>query len=202
MLLRCACKFPGAVGGSGQWFGPGRQLFAAALAILLCVSWVGPSSAAPAAEIDAKVDLALATLTQDSVTARALADQAVAVLVFPDIVKAGFGIGGQFGEGALRRNGVTEGYYNIASASFGFQLGAQSYAQAIYFMTEDALAYLDRSGGFEIGADASVALVTEGLGADVTTTSLQTPIVAIVFGQKGLMAGITIEGSKITRINP
>jgi lipid-binding SYLF domain-containing protein len=161
-----------------------------------------PAQAATAAEIDARVDLALATLTRQSPTARALVDDAVAVLVFPNIVKAGFGIGGQFGEGALRRGGATVGYYNIASASFGFQIGAQSYAQIIYFMTEDAVSYLDRSGGFEIGADANVALVTEGLAADVTSSTVQDPIIAMVFSQTGLMAGVTIEGSKITRINP
>ena len=158
------------------------------------------ADAATGAEIDARVDLALAQLMRVSEVARALDDKAVAVLVFPDIVKGGFGIGGQYGEGALRRDGETVGYYNIAAASFGLQIGAQSFSQAIFFMTEEALAYLDSSKGFEIGADANVALANEGLGYDVTSSTVQDPIIAFVFGQQGLMAGLTIEGSKITRI--
>jgi lipid-binding SYLF domain-containing protein len=159
-----------------------------------------PAAAATAAEIDAKVGLALARLLGESPTAQAVSEDAVAVLVFPDIVKAGFGFGGQYGEGALLRGGATLGYYNIASASFGFQIGAQSYAQAIYFMTEAALDYFVRSRGFEIGADANIAVLSEGAGIDVNTTSVQDPFVAFVFGQQGLMAGVTIEGSKISAI--
>ena len=126
----------------------------------------------------------------------------MAVLVFPDIVKAGFGLGGQYGEGALRRNDATVGYYNITSASFGFQAGAQSYSQALFFMNEDALNYLDQSKGFELGADANVAVMNQGLNVDASSTTVQDPIVAFAFGQKGLMAGATVEGSKITRIRP
>jgi lipid-binding SYLF domain-containing protein len=158
--------------------------------------------AASAAEIDAKVDIALDSLLADSAAARAVSEDAVAVLVFPEIVKAGFGIGGQFGEGALRRDGVTTGYFNLASASFGLQIGAQSYAQVLFFMTEEALAGLEQVRGFELGADASVAVADQGLGVDVSTNTVRDPIVAFVFGQKGLMGGVTVEGSKITRINP
>jgi lipid-binding SYLF domain-containing protein len=142
----------------------------------------------------------LTRLLQQSASARALADRAVGVLIFPDIVKAGFGLGGQYGEGVLRRGGVATGYYNIASASFGLQIGAQTYSQVLFFMTEDALAYLDRVQGFEIGADANVAVVNQGVGVDVSSSTLNDPIVAFAFGQKGLMAGVTLEGSKITRI--
>lgn len=162
----------------------------------------GAARAASASEIDAKVDIALNELLAESPAAQAIAGKALAVLVFPDIVKAGFGVGGQFGEGALRKDGVTVGYYNITAASFGLQLGAQAFSQALFFMTEDALAYLDRSKGFEIGADANVAVANEGLNVDATSSTIQDPIVAFAFGQKGLMAGATIEGSKITRINP
>lgn len=158
--------------------------------------------AASAEEIDAKVDIALNSLLAESPAAQAISEKALAVLVFPDIVKAGFGIGGQFGEGALRRDGVTVGYYNIASASFGFQAGAQSYSQALYFMTEEALASLDKARGFELGADANVAVVNQGAGVDVSTATVQDPIVAFVYGQQGLMGGVTIEGSKITKITP
>jgi lipid-binding SYLF domain-containing protein len=181
-----------------------RTLAAAALIGLAAASAVasGPVAAASAFEIDTKASLALDRLLGQSETARAVADRAVAVLVFPDIVKAGFGLGGQYGEGVLRRGGVSAGYYNIASASFGFQIGAQSYSQALFFMTEDALAWLDEVKGFEIGADANVAVVNEGMAFDASTSTLQDPIVAFVFGQQGLMAGATIEGSKITRIRP
>lgn len=175
---------------------------ALAAAFMLLAAQPQPARAASAAEIDAKVDLALQRLLSTSPTAQAVANEAVAVLVFPDIVKGGFGFGGQYGQGALRRDGVSVGYYNIAAASFGFQIGAQSYAQALYFMTEDALAYLDRLQGFEIGADANVTVLDQGVGADVSSTTIQDPIVAFVFGQRGLMAGVTLEGAKISRINP
>lgn len=173
---------------------------AAWLAILLITAPGQAARAASAAEIDTQVDIALDQLLRESETAQAVADRAVAVLVFPDIVKGGFGLGGQFGEGALRQAGVTTGYYNIAGASIGLQIGAQTFAQAMFFMTEEALAYLDKSAGFEIGADANVAFATEGLGYDVTTSTIQDPIIAFLFGQQGLMGGLTLEGSKITKV--
>ena len=160
------------------------------------------SQADSKAEIDAKVDIALNALLADSPAAQAISDKALAVLVFPDVIKAGLAIGGLYGEGALRKDGATTGYYNIAAASFGFQAGAQTYAQILYFMTDGALESLEKVKGFEIGADANVAVIQEGLNANVTTSTLTTPIVAFVVGQKGLMAGATIEGSKISEINP
>jgi len=182
-----------------EWVRNGAVAFFFAAAAL----GVAPAaSAASAAEIDAKVDIALNSLLADSAAAQAISEDAVAVLVFPDIVKAGFGVGGQFGEGALRKGGVTTGYYNIASASFGFQIGAQSYSQVLFFMNEDALAALDKVRGFELGADASVAVASQGMGVDVNTNTVRDPVVAFVFGQKGLMGGVTVDGSKITKINP
>lgn len=177
-----------------------RFAVAACLAVLLITTPEQSARAASASEIDVKVDIALDRLMRESETAQAIADRALAVLVFPSIVKGGFGIGGQFGEGALRKNGVTVGYYNVAAASIGLQIGAQTYSQAMFFMTEEALAFLDKSAGFEIGADANVALANEGLGYDVTTSTIQDPIIAFVFGQQGLMAGLTLEGSKITKV--
>lgn len=177
-----------------------RPLLLAACWLCLALSLAPAARAATGAEIDAKVDLALQQLLRESEAARALDEKAIAVLVFPDIVKGGLGFGGQYGEGALRRDGATVGYYNIAAASFGLQIGAQTFSQVIFFMTEEALAYLDSSKGFEIGADANVALANEGLGYDVTSSTVQDPIIAFVFGQKGLMAGLTIEGSKITKL--
>ncbi len=158
--------------------------------------------AASAEAIDARVDIALNELLAESVTAQALAERALAVLVFPQVIKAGFGVGGQYGEGALRQNDATVGYYSIASASFGFQAGAQAYAEALFFMTPESLDYFRRSKGFEVGADANVAVVNQGVAVDATSSTITQPIVAIVFGQQGLMAGATLEGSKISRIHP
>jgi lipid-binding SYLF domain-containing protein len=181
---------------------PSLRVLALALTTAAALGGAPEARAASAAEIDARVDIALEGLLAESVTAQALAERALAVLVFPQIVKGGFGIGGQYGEGALRQNDATVGYYSIASASFGLQVGAQAYAEALFFMTPESLDYLRRSKGFEIGADANVALVNQGVAVDATSTTIAQPIVAFVFGQQGLMAGATIEGSKISRINP
>lgn len=172
-------------------------LAAAALAPL-----PGVAHAASAGEIDAKVDIALNTLLAQSPAAQALAERAVAILVFPDVVKAGLGFGGQYGLGALRRGDATVGYYNLTSASFGLQIGAQSFAETYFFMTEEALGYLTRSQGWEVGADAKVAVADQGYSADATSTTVTQPIVVFVSGQKGLMAGAVVEGSKISRIHP
>ena len=163
---------------------------------------VESARAESAEEIDAKVNIALNTLLEDSEAAQAIDEKAIATLVFPDIIKAGLGVGGQYGEGALRRDGATVGYYNIASASFGFQAGAQTYSQVLYFMTEEALETFRKARGFELGADANVAVLSEGAGIDVSTATALDPIVAFVFGQQGLMGGVTLEGSKISKITP
>jgi lipid-binding SYLF domain-containing protein len=159
-----------------------------------------PAAAATRTEIDAQADAALARLHAENPAAKALAEGAKAVLVFPNVVKAGFGLGGEYGEGVLRRGGEALGYYSLVSASFGFQIGAQSYAQALFFMSEEALAWLERSRGFELGADASVAVAGSGAGGELDSSTLSQPIIAFVFGQQGLMANATIEGSKISRI--
>ena len=143
----------------------------------------------------------LKRLFEQTPYAEELAGNAAGVLVFPSIVKGGLIIGGEFGEGVLRKGGAAVGYYNVASVSYGLQIGAQGYSQVMLFMTEDSLAYLDKSEGFEIGADASVALADQGMGGELSTSTAQTPIIAFVFGQSGLMGGIAIEGSKITKID-
>lgn len=177
-----------------------RVVAAACLAVWLFTAPAQSARAASAGEIDTRVDIALDLLIRESATARAVADRAVAVLVFPSIVKGGFGLGGEFGEIALRQDGETTGYYTIAGASIGLQIGVQTLAQAMFFMTEAALAFLDRSTGFEIGVDANVAFATEGVGYDVTTSTVQHPIITFVFGQEGLMGGLTLQGSKISRV--
>lgn len=171
--------------------------------LLFLVAFCPASGAlgATAAEIDAEVETALERFQNEVPAGRALLDDAKAALVFPSIVKAGFGIGGQYGEGALRQGGQSVGYYNIVSASFGLQIGAQAYGLIILFMTEDALDYLDQSEGFELGVDAGVTLIETGAAGDLSTSTVQNPIVAFAFGAKGLMAGVTIEGSKITQLD-
>lgn len=159
------------------------------------------AAAATAAEIDAEVDAALAKLFAEVPAAKKIADDAVGVLVFPSIIKGGFGLGGEYGEGALRRGGSTTNYYNIASVSFGFQIGAQGYSNVLMFMTEEAIRALNNVKGFELGADASIAVADIGAGGEISSNTVQSPVIAFVFGQKGLMGGISIEGSKITKLD-
>ena len=124
------------------------------------------------------------------------------MLVFPKIVKAGLIIGGQGGDGALRVGGSTVGYYNIAAASFGLQIGVQTFSYALFFVTASSLQYLQKSDGWSIGSGPSVVVVDKGAAASFTSTTLSQDVYAFPFGQHGLMAGIGIEGSKITRIHP
>jgi lipid-binding SYLF domain-containing protein len=158
--------------------------------------------AASAAEIDAKADNALKSLLASNEGARALSDQAKGVLVFPSIIKGGFVLGGAYGEGALRVGGKTAAYYRSVAASYGLQIGAQSFSYALFLMTDGALKYLNSSDGWEIGVGPSLVVADEGFGKKASTTTLQAEIYAFIFGQQGLMAGLGIEGSKITRIDP
>lgn len=157
--------------------------------------------AASAAEIGRDAQAALENLYASVPAAKPLGAKAVAVLVFPQITKAGFGIGGQYGDGALIRSGRVVGYYNNAGASFGLQAGAQTFGYAMFFMNEAALRSLDSTNGFEVGVGPSVVVMDEGM-AMSTTTTMREDIYALIFGQKGLMAGLGIQGNKITKINP
>jgi lipid-binding SYLF domain-containing protein len=156
--------------------------------------------AASAAEIDRDVDSALLKLYEKTPAAKELSKVAKGILVFPSIIKGGFIVGGQYGEGALRMDGKTEGYYNTAAASYGLQAGAQSFGYALFFITDKALDYLKKSEGWEIGVGPSVVIVDEGVARSLTTTTAKSDIYAFFFDQKGLMAGIGLQGSKITRI--
>ena len=124
------------------------------------------------------------------------------MLVFPSVTKAGLGIGGQYGEGALLKGGKAIAYYKTTGASFGLQAGGQQYGYAMFFMNANALAQLDKAEGFEVGVGPSVVMVDEGMAKTTTTTTLKDDIYAFVFGQKGLMAGLGIQGNKITKIQP
>ena len=161
-----------------------------------------PAQAASAAAIDTEVDAALANLYRQVPAAKSLSEKAKAILVFPAIVKGGLIVGGQFGEGALRKGRKSTAYYSIAAASYGLQAGVQRFGYVLFFMTDSALQYLDKSNGWEVGVGPSVVLLDEGLAKSVTTTTAQDHIYAFVFGQEGLMAGLGVQGSKITRIEP
>jgi len=173
-------------------------------AITLAINGVTPnvSFGASASEINRSATQALTTLYKNNPGAKALADKAVAVLIFPSIVKGGFIIAGQFGDGALRKGGKTVAYYRSLSASYGFQAGAQAFGYVLFFMDNASLQYLDKSGGFELGSGPSLVVLDAGFGKNLSTTTLQKGIYAFIFNQKGLMGGVGIQGTKITRINP
>ncbi len=134
--------------------------------------------------------------------AKTIGDKSVAVLVFPKVTKAGLGIGGQYGEGVLLKGGKPVAYYNTAGLSTGLQAGAQTYGYAMFFMSEAALKALDNTQGFEVGVGPSVVVLDEGKAKTTTTTTMDKDVYAFIFGQKGLMAGLGIQGNKISRIEP
>jgi lipid-binding SYLF domain-containing protein len=134
--------------------------------------------------------------------AKLLRPKAQAILVFPTVTKAGLGIGGQYGEGSLLKNGAAAAYYKTTGASFGLQAGGQKYGYAMFFMNAKALDEFVNASGFEVGVGPSVVLVDEGMAKTTTTNTLKDDIYAFVFGQKGLMAGLGVQGNKITKITP
>jgi lipid-binding SYLF domain-containing protein len=162
----------------------------------------GPVLGDTAAKIDGDVDTALERLYANSPAAKDIATVAKGILVFPYVVKAGFLVGGQYGEGALRLGGETVGYYSTAAASYGLQAGAQSFGYALFFMTESSLDYLEKSSGLEIGVGPSIVVVDRGLASSLTSSTVQDDIYAFFFSQKGLMGGLGIQGSKITEFTP
>jgi lipid-binding SYLF domain-containing protein len=133
--------------------------------------------------------------------AKALSRDAVAVLVFPKITKAGLVVGGQYGDGVLFKAGQAVGYYNTTGASYGLQAGAQQYGYAMFFMNEKSLKALDQNDGFEVGVGPSIVIVDQGMGKSLTSTTAMNDIYAFIFSQKGLMAGLGLQGNKITRLN-
>jgi lipid-binding SYLF domain-containing protein len=154
------------------------------------------------AAIDRDVTAAIADLYARNPGTRTLGENAEALLVFPSITTAGFGIGGSYGTGAMRQGGQTTAYYNLIAASFGFQLGAQSFSQAYFFNTAEALQTFKDTKGFEAGAGVTAVAADFGAGGNVTSSTLQEPVVVVTWGQAGLMAGATVEGVKMTEINP
>lgn len=160
------------------------------------------ANADTAADIDRDVNSAIAKLFASSPAAKELSKGAKGILVFPNVVKGGLIIGGQYGKGALRVGGKTVGYYSTSAASYGLQAGAQSFGYAMFFMKESALKYLKDSSGWEIGTGPSIVVVDQGLAGSLTTTTAKKDIYVFFFSQKGLMAGLGIQGTKITQIHP
>jgi lipid-binding SYLF domain-containing protein len=171
------------------------------MSCLVAVALVPPARAASGPEIDADVNATLTKFFNRVGGARELAAKANGILVFPSVVKAGMGIGGEYGEGALRVGGRTVAYYNTVSASFGFQLGVQERSIVIMFMTPSALDKFQHSDGWKVGVDGSIAIVTLGVGGSIDTTKITKPVIGFILDPKGLMYNLTLEGSKITRID-
>jgi lipid-binding SYLF domain-containing protein len=177
-----------------------RALALALLSTFAIIASVPRTEAGSAAQIDAAVETTLKEFFWQVRGSRELVAKSAAVLVFPSVIKAGMGIGGEYGEGALLTRGRTLEYYNTVSASIGFQLGAQTRSVIIVFMTPEALAGFRRVDGWKVGVDGSVALITVGVGGSIDTNRIASPIVGFIFDGKGLMYNLTLEGSKISRI--
>lgn len=181
------------------------RLVIAALTLALMIPLQINATVAHAAskvEIDRDVDSAMAKLYENTPAAKALAEKATAILVFPSIVKGGLIIGGQYGEGALREQGKTTGYYRSVALSYGLQAGAQTFGYALFFMNKEALEYLNKSEGWELGVGPTIVVVDKGAATSLTTTTAKDDIYAFFFDQRGLMAGLGLQGTKITRIEP
>ncbi|HSZ53670.1 MAG TPA: lipid-binding SYLF domain-containing protein [Caulobacteraceae bacterium] len=176
-----------------------RRGVLAAGSILLVIP---TAASASRADLERDASASLQNLYAQSSKAAELGSKARAVLVFPAIVKAGFMVGGQNGSGVLFKNGRPIGYYRLSAGSFGFQAGAQKFSYALFFMTADSLAYLQKSQGWALGSGPSIVVLDKGKAASMTTTTLSQAVYAMPYGQHGLMGGIGLEGSKITPINP
>jgi len=177
----------------GLYFRKLAMLFAL---MLLSVSL----QAKTAVQIDMEANTTLKEFSKVIKGADNLLKEAKGILIFPAVIKAGVGIGGEYGEGVLRVNGKSVQYYSTASASIGFQFGAQKKSIVIIFLTDKALNDFRRKNGWEVGVDGSIALVKVGINSDISTTTLNKPVIGFVFGTKGLMYNLTLEGSKFTKI--
>lgn len=180
-----------------------RQLLAIPFLLLaIGCSTQSTSSGSGDPELEAKSQRAMQRLLDTTPKAAELRSKAKAVLVFPDILKAGLIIGAQGGDGVMfSPNGKVLGYYNAAALSYGLQAGAQSYSEAMFLMTDAAISYLDSSDGWSVGVGPSVVVMDEGAAKSLTTTTLQSDVYAFIYGQEGLMAGLGVQGQKITKLN-
>ena len=170
------------------------------LLVLLVLSISFSAQAASKAEIDTDVQFAMSAFYNLSPGNKELASKAAGILVFPSVMKAGFFVGGDYGEGALQVGGKTVDYYSTAAISFGLQLGAQSRSEVILFMDKDALENFRVHDGWAAGLDGSVAVIDTGAGKGINTETVKDPIIAVIFSNKGLMGNLSLEGSKFSKI--
>jgi len=170
------------------------------IALLAAPSFSHIAQAATAREIDVSVEVVLDRFKNEVKGAQEFLANAKGVLVIPNVIRVGFGLGGEYGEGALIIDGKTVDYYNTIAGSFGFQIGAQSKNIVIIFMEENALTKFRDSLGWRAGVDGSIALIDTGAGTSVDTDNVKHPIVGFVFGLKGLMVNLSLEGSKFTKL--
>lgn len=177
------------------------RMLGAGLALLLLAALPVAALAASAAEIDAEVRETLVKFNEEVNGAEVFLNNAAGYLVFPRVIKVGIGIGGETGEGALRVNGQSVDYFRTSAGSFGLQLGAQAKSIVIVFMTSAALDKFRNSSGWKVGVDGSVALIDIGAGKSIDSQNVKDPVVGFVFGSKGLMYNLTLEGSKISKLD-
>ena len=177
-----------------------------ALALALTTAAIAPAlvpataEAATKAELNSDANAALSKLYASNPTAKLIGSRAKAILIFPSIVKAGLVFGGAYGEGELLNGGAVQNYYNSLSGSWGLQAGAQSYGYVVFLMSDKAVQYLRDSQGWEIGVGPTVVVVDDGVARNLSTSTLKDDAYAFIFNQAGLMAGVSIEGTKISKI--
>jgi lipid-binding SYLF domain-containing protein len=171
-----------------------------ATATLALGTVMSPAFAATAEDLDKDAKQALEALYKSHPLAETLSKKAKAILIFPNIVKAGLVFGGSYGEGELLEGAKVDGYYNSVTASWGLQAGAQSYGYAVFLMSDKSLKYVHDTHGWEIGVGPTVVVVDEGVAKNLSTSTLKDDAYAFIFGQQGLMAGVSIEGTKVSRI--
>jgi lipid-binding SYLF domain-containing protein len=172
------------------------------IAAMLAAVWLTTQTQAVFADdvVAADANAALSELYASEPLAKMISEKAAAILVFPNIVRAGFIVGGHYGEGVLMRGGKIVAHYNSVAGSFGLQAGAQSFGYVLFLTSDKVIQYLDSSDGWELGVGPTIVIVDKGMAKSMTTTTLKDDVYAFIFDQKGLMAGLGIQGSKITKL--
>ena len=178
-----------------------RNLLLVAVATFSLIALGNHANAATKEDLNKDAAQALQNLYKHNPVAESISSKAKEILVFPNVIKAGLVFGGSYGEGVMMKGSHVEGYYNTVSASWGWQAGAESYAYVVFLMNDKAKRYLDQSDGWSIGVGPSVVVVDEGIAKNLSSTTLRDDAYAFIFSQQGLMASLSIEGTKITRIN-
>ena len=173
---------------------------ALATASMVPAAVLNSANAASASELDRDSNAALQNLYKTHPFAEELSRHAKAILIFPNIVKAGLVFGGAYGEGELKQGPIVDGYYNSVTATWGFQAGAQSYGYVVFLMSNKAVRYVHQTHGWEVGVGPTIVVVDEGMAKNLSTSTLKNDAYAFIFDQQGLMAGVSLEGTKISHI--